>query len=260
MPSRIAEVVLRGLFQVRAVMRCSYPRRLRLGRAHRILSQRYIYFCSVAPFPCACTQANIPIPTCLADVAFRGSVQVTGVRYHLQPLRPPTEKRSERNPLRRPVVCRARGFEDHLQARVVVYAYTCFSVCTICVHVCACTCAPPQVAISLLRHLHDGSSSLPLWILASARPPQLPRSHWKTRTPFKAAGPRMVSPPAQALAQEEEEAREGDVVVQAEAERTRQRRRTWKRKRKRKRKKPRTRRSAAGSATPSHKSSAGQGT
>ena len=43
-----------------------------------------------------------------------------------------------------------KGFEDHMQARDALYAYTCFCVCTIRVRVCACTSAPAQVAISVL--------------------------------------------------------------------------------------------------------------
>ena len=59
-------------------------------------------------------------------------------------------KSHRKNRLRGPVVCRASGFEDHVQARVALYAYTCCCVCTIRVRVCACTCAPAQVAISRL--------------------------------------------------------------------------------------------------------------
>ena len=71
----------------------------------------------------------------------------------------------------------------------------------------------------------------------------------------------MVSPPARALAQTEEEAAEGDVVVQAVAGADKAAKEDVEEKAEteEEEKKPRTRRSASGSATPSHTSSAGQG-
>ena len=72
----------------------------------------------------------------------------------------------------------------------------------------------------------------------------------------------MVSPPARALAQTEEEAAKGDVIVQADAGTDKATKEDVEEKAEteEEEKKLRTRRSAAGSATPRHTSSAGQGT
>ena len=91
----------------------------------------------------------------------------------------------------------------------------------LCLHVCTGSSRNFTVVTSPRRQLF-----LDICILSSACPPELPRAHGIAWTQLKAAPlkiyvslkPTMVSPPAQQPAEQEEEAREGDVVVEAEAE------------------------------------------
>ena len=90
----------------------------------------------------------------------------------------------------------------------------------LCLHVCTGSSRNFTVVTSPRRQLF-----LDICIISNACPPELPRSHGIAWTQLKAAPlniyvsskPTMVSPPAQQPAEQEEEAREGDVVVEAEA-------------------------------------------